>query len=964
MKPLTTKNKTLEKSVIEEMPKNLTTYLGQKGYTILKSELTIKQQTFIKEQLTVKPYVPGSPVQLQKSFPAYRESDKKLYIPRYYGDEIFGPAAEYKLTEGLNIDLKFAGTLRDYQIPVTQKYLDHVSSGGGGLLELYCAWGKCLKYDTPIIMFDGLIKKVQDIIVGDILMGDDSTPRNVLSLAKGKEQMYKITNIRGDTYTVNESHILSLKTSSNYGYKYIKGEIVDISIKDYLNLPKSFHGKGGALLGYKVGVEFKETIVEFDPYLFGFWLGDGTSSSPSITTQDSVILKYIIDLFKNKYTDLYLRYHSKYDYRVCGIGTKPNRNRFLNFLKNKNLLNNKHIPYDYKCNDRQTRLKLLAGLIDSDGYNKGNCYEIVQKNSILADDIVYLCRSLGFACYSKKCKKTCTNSKNGPKKGEYNRISIYGSGLEHIPVLCRRKKCSERNQIKDALVSRIHIEKLEVDDYYGFSIDGNRRFLLGDFTVTHNTSSSLYILSKLEKKTIVIVHKEFLMNQWIERIQQFLPGARIGKIQGQIIDIDNKDIVLCMLQSLVLKEYPSSLFDSFGLTIIDEVHHISSETFSNALFKVVTKYMLGLSATMNRKDGTTKVFKMFLGPVVHKAEKKADNTVQIRAVTYKTNDDDFNETILDFKGQPQISSMISKLCSYNRRTEFIVKLLTDFIEVDNIDKDIIEKYKQDMDNANPSCEICKKNNHYLLKNTCCSVVKYCMPCLQKIEENAEQNITYFIGPDGNQKSSKERPKCPTCKKVLKYEQNYIENPYIKPLNQLHTIVLSHNLNVLHYIYKKFVCKNLASVGYYVGGMSEKELKNSETKQIILASYSMANEGLDIPTLNAEFLLTPKTDIVQTIGRVLRAKHAFSDPIIYDIVDNHDVFQRQWLKRKAYYKKNNYNIIGCDIHNYNKDTAKWKSISGHSATASNKNDDDNSDDDDCEEKEKNIGSGKCLLTLKK
>lgn len=112
------------------------------------------------------------------------------------------------------------------------------------------------------------------------------------------------------------------------------------------------------------------------------------------------------------------------------------------------------------------------------------------------------------------------------------------------------------------------------------------------------------------------------MNQWIERIQQFLPGARIGKIQGQIIDIDNKDIVLCMLQSLVLKDYPSSIFDSFGLTIIDEVHHISSETFSNALFKVVTKYMLGLSATMNRKDGTTKVFKMFLGPVVHKAEKR------------------------------------------------------------------------------------------------------------------------------------------------------------------------------------------------------------------------------------------------------------------------------------------------------------------------------------------------------
>jgi superfamily II DNA or RNA helicase len=120
------------------------------------------------------------------------------------------------------------------------------------------------------------------------------------------------------------------------------------------------------------------------------------------------------------------------------------------------------------------------------------------------------------------------------------------------------------------------------------------------------TSLGLNLISQLKKKTLVIVHKEFLMTQWIERIQQFLPNARIGKIQGQVIDIDNKDIVLAMLQSLSMKDYPSTLFDSFGFTIIDEVHHISSEVFSCALFKLVTKYMLGLSATMNRKDGTTK----------------------------------------------------------------------------------------------------------------------------------------------------------------------------------------------------------------------------------------------------------------------------------------------------------------------------------------------------------------------
>ena len=137
------------------------------------------------------------------------------------------------------------------------------------------------------------------------------------------------------------------------------------------------------------------------------------------------------------------------------------------------------------------------------------------------------------------------------------------------------------------------------------------------------------------------------------------------------------------------------------------------------------------------------------------------------------------------------------------------------------------------------------------------------------------------------------------------------------------------------MYNKIVCKNLASVGYYVGGMSEIELKKSEQKQVILASFAMASEALDIPSLNAEFLITPKTDIVQCVGRVLRAKHAFSDPIIYDIKDSHDVFVRQWVKRKAYYKKQNYNIIECDSYNYNKNISTWKNTNTKCNSISNK-----------------------------
>ena len=189
------------------------------------------------------------------------------------------------------------------------------------------------------------------------------------------------------------------------------------------------------------------------------------------------------------------------------------------------------------------------------------------------------------------------------------------------------------------------------------------------------TVLSLYIISKLKKKTLIIVHKEFLLNQWIERINEFLPNARVGKIQGQKIDIDDKDIVICMLQSLSMKEYPPSIFNSFGLSIIDEVHHISSEVFSNSLFKIVTKFNLGLSATMERKDCTTKVFKMFLGNVLFKGKNDESHLVEVRWINYCVDDDDFNEVKYDFRGNPMYSTMITKLCLYNRRSEFILNII-------------------------------------------------------------------------------------------------------------------------------------------------------------------------------------------------------------------------------------------------------------------------------------------------
>jgi len=383
------------------------------------------------------------------------------------------------------------------------------------------------------------------------------------------------------------------------------------------------------------------------------------------------------------------------------------------------------------------------------------------------------------------------------------------------------------------------------------------------------TSASLYIISQLQKKTIVIVHKEFLMNQWIERIQQFLPKARIGKIQGQIIDIDNKDIVIGMLQSLSMKDYPSSIFESFGFTIIDEVHHISSEVFSNSLFKIITKFMLGLSATMNRKDGTTPVFKMFLGDVIFKGKRDEERNVTVRAIEYKVKDDEFNEIKLDFRGNPAYSSMISKLCEYNRRTEFILTIVADMFQ-----------------------------------------------------ENPNQQI----------------------------------------------MILAHNKNVLTYLHDAIAHRNIATVGYYVGGMKEKALKETETKQVVIATYSMASEALDIKSLTTLIMATPKTDIEQSVGRILREKH--SEPIVVDIIDSHDLFKNQWRKRKTFYKKENYKIIYTSSPNYTPDTSNWETLFlPNKIQNKNKNNTDNCtktiiSTNDSEEEIDNLLQGMCLLTYKK
>jgi len=349
----------------------------------------------------------------------------------------------------------------------------------GLLMEGPPGSGKCLGRGTPVLMYDGSTKKVEDVVVGDKLMGDDSTPRTVKSTTSGYEQMYRVVPVKGDPYVVNESHILSLKMSCAAGGKE-KGEKVDISVREYME--RSNHFKHYAK-GYRVGVDFEEKEVPLDPYYLGIWLGDGNNKDQSISNPEEEILEYLYSLGEERGLHVYADTQEGKCPLIKLVKKEGLYNNLLDSLRELELINNKHIPHIYKANSKENRLQLLAGLLDTDGYYCNGYYEIMSNNSVLKDDILYLAKSLGFAAYYKEKE---AKLENWDEPRTYYRISISGH-VDEIPCKVERKQAEPRKQKKDVLSTGITLEKLEVDEYFGFEIDGNRRFLLGDFTVTHNT---------------------------------------------------------------------------------------------------------------------------------------------------------------------------------------------------------------------------------------------------------------------------------------------------------------------------------------------------------------------------------------------------------------------------------------------------------------------------------------------
>lgn len=329
----------------------------------------------------------------------------------------------------------------------------------------------CFAKGTPIMMFDGTSKNVEDIKEKDVLMGDDSTPRNVQELFRGYSDMYRIIPIKGESFVVNGEHDLVVKAGNyfrinkreynQYRASWIKyvdddrvivnisksvnskkeaeeileeakndlksvknDDIIKMTVHQYLKLPKNITD---LLSIYRPEfVEFDKKEVSIDPYLVGYWLGDG----------------------------------SQYD-----------------------------IPIEYKVNDKKTRLELLAGIVDSDGHydDKSKEIEITLKNEKLLDDVIWLARSLGMSCYKSK------------KGSSYFRTILIGESLCEIPTKIPGKKPLEKTCLRDLLKLKFKVERIEDDNFYGFELDGNRRFLLSNFIVTKNSNGKSKAIDLFEQ---------------------------------------------------------------------------------------------------------------------------------------------------------------------------------------------------------------------------------------------------------------------------------------------------------------------------------------------------------------------------------------------------------------------------------------------------------------------------------
>ena len=399
----------------------------------------------------------------------------------------------------------------------------------------------CHAKGQGIMMHDGSMKRVEDVEVDDLLMGPDSTPRRVLRLIRGSADLYEIKPVKGAPWVVNPDHILTLVDTTDR-----EGALIDISLRDWMGLNNYTKHK---LKLIRAGVDFDQADLPIEPYLLGVLLGDGhLAHGVSVCNSDHEVMSYLQDAAARwglvTRVD-HITTHLCRPHDARGRAGHP----LIDALKELELYDtraaSKFVPHIYKTASQDQRLELLAGLLDTDG-SYSNTFDYISKSEALAQDVAFLARSCGLAAYVKPCIKRC----QGDFSGTYYRVSISGA-IELIPTKVERKQAKPRAQIKSVLRTGFSVRSAGEGAYYGFELDGDRRYLLDDFTITHNSGKSIlqaevvaHALPSLEddERIVVSVPTQELVRQLAATIRRRVGHDKVScyyqherSLQGQVI---------------------------------------------------------------------------------------------------------------------------------------------------------------------------------------------------------------------------------------------------------------------------------------------------------------------------------------------------------------------------------------------------------------------------------------------
>lgn len=763
-----------------------------------KAELSLPAQQALKAALTIMP------IQMQ-GFASGEEDDQPIRLYEETDDHI-GVAREYYLNRvrpdhKVEIDVSEGDrsswpgeltfnperTMRPEQALGMKAVLSAFRTGTlGGTVNAYPGWGKCLGAGTPVLMYDGRIVPVESLVPGDQLMGPDSQPRTIQSVSSGRGPLFAITPVKGDPWVCNDAHILTLVHS-------VSNAVIDIALQDYLSLSTAakHHLKQ---FTPPDGVRFSHSVeLPLDPYFLGVWLGDGTKSlaQVEISKPDPEILDLCWDIARQ-----YGLVVNTYTSGACPTHriVSPSKINPLLQRMRAELGDASAVPLKFLTASLNDRAALLAGFLDSDGYHNNGCYQIVQKRLAYAEAIAFLARSLGLRATIR------------PKKvdGEiYHRVQLSGDFMG-LPMRIPRKKPRVRKQKKRANRTGFRVAPCGPGLYYGFTLDGDGRFLLGDFTVTHNTTFACKLIQELQVPTLVVVHKEFLMSQWVERIQEYLPGAKVGVIQQKRCEFQGKHVAVGMVHSLAKGAYPSELLRWPGLVIADECHRLGARTWAPVPAMFPAKHRLGLSGTLRRKDGAENVFNYHLGSILFtaKAERLKPTIKRVFSSFRLVETPAFNPTLA-----PE-SLILRFLCANDRRN-----------------RDILQQVKAALKAGRKILILSKRVDH-----------------LKRLD--------------------------------AMFQREWKEDG-----------------------------EPAMSIGYYIGGMKEEARDASSRCRLIFATAQFAAEGLDIPSLDTLFLVTPMVDVEQAVGRILRSFDGKKDPIVVDVRDdNIPMFRAYAEKREKLYAR--------------------------------------------------------------